>query len=489
MQNGEANKVMARLTLNRDFTRFLEDETFPHRVEVHLGEKALVCSGMVLAQQSSIIEELIREDCGVLMFEKMQNIGTIDHKLDCIKFMYGSPVAFSLQNIDTVIRFSSLYGVLDLFHKSVQWIANSISARNLFTINDISKSLENKDHKSKLNKVVSNFMINNSNSLGVELAEKIAHGDDVDPDLFVSIIKQNPENGADILKGWTKKCSENKIQVLEAALEFDFVTLFPAQADFTAFVAQLSEGLDSVDVMKQVLALQQDYFVKSAIKAAQPPPPTGTCVEFQDAEDKQEEEEEAEDDQDDAASSVASSVNTTNTAGKPKSRRGGKNRNKKDRSTTETWKADKPGHHNQKKQNVPPSSKNKPTTNQPKNVHSHQPKNANQSKNVNKQGSTNSKPGLAGKRKVFVANVPSNATANDIKTPFMFGGVVVNIDVHSHKNIAFIEFSNERSATTILTAAKSGVKFTVLGQTVAVHEYTPGKGSKPSVAHAPSSVV
>ena len=130
---------MAQLNLYHDFSRFLEDETFPHRVEVHFGDKALVCSGMVLAQQSSIIEGLIREDFGVLMFEKMENIGDVDQKVECIKFMYGTPLALTLRNIDTVIKFASLYGVIDLFNKSVQWIEKNISARNLFTIDDISK--------------------------------------------------------------------------------------------------------------------------------------------------------------------------------------------------------------------------------------------------------------------------------------------------------------------------------------------------------------
>merc|ERR1712176_1618314 len=136
-------------------------------------------------------------------------------------------------------------------------------------------------------------------------------------------------------------------------------------------------------------------------------------------------------DQEDAASSVASSANTAN---KPKSRRGGKN--KKQNRNLETWKANnnpqgnKPAHQKQREQNakfVPQNSKNKPSANQPKKVH--------QSKNVNQQKNTSPKPGTVGRRKVFVANVPSNATANDIKSPFMFCGAIVNIDVHSNKNI------------------------------------------------------
>ena len=63
----------------------------------------------------------------------------------------------------------------------------------------------------------------------------------------------------------------------------------------------------------------------------------------------------------------------------------------------------------------------------------------------------------------------------------MVCGAIVNIDVHANKNIAFIEFKNEWSVSTALTAAKRGAKFTVSGQTVVVREYTPGKGSKSSV--------
>ena len=477
---------MARLALNRDFSRFLEDETFPHRAEVHFGDKALICSGMVLAQQSSIIEGLIREDCGVLMFEKIENIGDIDQKLECIKFMYGAPLALTLQNIDTVIKFASLYGVMDLFHKSVQWLEKTISARSLFAVNDISKSFENEDHQIKLNKVISTFISKNINKVGVELAERIAHGDEIEMELFVSIVKQNPFNGANLLVEWTNKCNENKLSILEKVEEFDFVTLFPAQGDFTGFVALLSEGSSSVDVMKQVLALQQDYFVKSAAKVLQPPQVAEENVEeeveeVEEEEDKDDNEEGNDDNEEenDDNASIASSARTTNSTGKPKSSRGGRNRPKK-QSREEGWKSDKNPLENrqgnrQQKQKHHNETTFKPATNQQR------PKGVSQFRSANQQKDAKPKSGLVGNRKIFVANVPSNATVNDIKPAFMVCGAIVNIDVHANKNIAFIEFKNEWSVSTALSAAKRGAKFTVSGQTVVVREYTPGKGSKSSV--------
>ena len=490
---------MARLALNRDFSRFLEDEEFPHRVEVIFGDKSVICSGMVLAQQSSIIEGLIRDDCGVLMFEKMENIGTVEQKVECIKYMYGAPLAFSHQNIDVILKFASLYGITDLFHKAIQWIEKNLTARNLFAMSNISESLENQSHLLKLKKVIENFIIKNTDAVGAELAEKITHGDEIDSKLFVHIVAQNPNNGATLLKDWTSKSSENKLYVLDTVKDLDFVTLFPTQGEFSGFVAQLSEGSDSVDVMKKVLALQQEYFVKSASKSQAQSQPAAVASEqeeqVEDTEENEEDDDGEEGEGEDDTSSIASSAKTGD--GKPKSRQRGKNRKKRDKAevwkaTNESSKGPKVCNPNQPKKNTQPKNAQPPKNlNQPKNVH--QPKNANMPKNVQQpkavkqQKDVNPKCGNVAKRKVFVANIPSNATANDVKSPFMFCGTIVNVDVHSHKNIAFIEFNNEKSAATVLNAAKSGVKFTVSGQTVAVYEYTPGKASKPSAVQ--SSVV
>lgn len=522
---------MARLTLNRDFTRFLEDETFPHSVEVHIGKDVFTCSGMVLAQQSTVIESHFRHLQGIFKLEDMKNIGTDAQKLECIKFMYGSPVAFSFQNIDTVIKFASIYEVMDLFHKSVQWIQNNISERNICSINSTCSTLQKEEHKKKVKKVVNSFITKSSDKVAVELFERLSHGDDVDQDLFLSVIKENPANGGNLLEEWTYKNAENKCFVLQNSNELDFVELFPSQDNFTAFVTKLSADSSSIDVMKQVLALQQTYFVKSASRVAQR---QTTPISEQDnqgneelqyveqsdeqqqieGEEEEEEEEDAEEQDDlyaDDTSSVASSVNTTNSSRKSRTR-GGRGKAKR----TETWKAQ----NNTQGRRVQGKMQGQKNSDQQKansgNVQKSVPFKAQKQKTCPppKQGTVKVSPcppknlgkmphqppkqgtvpclqkqtlGMVAKRKVFVSSVPSTATASDIMAPFLFCGPIVNVDVHSHKNIAFVEFVNEQSVATVLTAAKGGVKFTVLGQAVNVYQYTPNKSSKPP--HNKSSVV
>ena len=55
-----------QLNLKGDFTRFLNDPTFHNKVTVCIGDEPILCSGALLAQQSSVLQQKFRKDDGVL---------------------------------------------------------------------------------------------------------------------------------------------------------------------------------------------------------------------------------------------------------------------------------------------------------------------------------------------------------------------------------------------------------------------------------------
>ena len=123
-----------KLNLNRDFSRFLNDPTFPYKVTVCIGDERILCSGALLAQQSSVLEKKFREDDGVLIFEEMVDVDNKNHGLhECIRFLHGSDVQFTPNDFSTILKFSSLYEITNLFIQASQWLRNHL---------DSSKSVE-----------------------------------------------------------------------------------------------------------------------------------------------------------------------------------------------------------------------------------------------------------------------------------------------------------------------------------------------------------
>ena len=406
------------LSLKRDFTRFLENQSFPQKVEVHIDEEQLVCSGIILAQQSALIEQLITENDGVLVLDKVNGIGTTEQKLNCIRYMYGAGLDISMENICPTIKFASLYGVGDLFHRCTQWIEKNITSRNMCIFHEIPLFLESSKHQAQIYSLIQKFISKNNDDAGKEIAEQLAHGNTIDPEMFLSVVSNLPSNGAELLQNWISKSAAHKLTILDSAEDLDFVELFPNQEDFTAFVAELSAGSDSVDLMKQVLAIQQGYFVKS-------------CAEEQPVLQNQSKQH---------VNKIQSTV--VSESSKADDNAGiTKQRTRKPRGGNRNAGSFKPG--------IQPSKVS--------------------------QGSQPSKTINADQRKtLFVANLPQKATMQDIMAPLNFAGKILNVDVKSDKNIAFIRFSDERAVKVILDASKNGVQFTVLGKVVAVKHYSPG---------------
>ena len=423
------------LSLKRDFTRFLDNEAFPQQVVVHVDSEKLVCSGVLLAQQSALIEQLITQSAGVLYLEKVQDIGTTEQKVNCIKYMYGAKLEFSLENISSTIKFASLYGVDDMFNRCCQWMEKNISSRNMGIFHEIPIAFESDKHKTRVNSIINKFISENCDIAGSEISEQMAHGNNVNTDLFLLVISSSPSNGAELLKKWISKSPENKTKVLEIAQDINFVDLFPVQEGFMAFVAELSEGSDSIDSMKQVLALQQSYFVRQSAKDDEKPIETNQLTQQRESQDNQ------------------------SSSGKADPSSDGQFKSFNEGSKTRQNKSRAQRHH-------PPKPCQPSRVSQPCKAKGNQADSDKQEKTL------------------FVGNLPPNVSSEEIMAPLNFAGKIKNVDLPPNKNFAFVQFSSDLALKVVLDAAKNGVQFTVKGKVISVQKYL--KSGKPK--HA-SSVV
>ena len=222
---------------------------------------------MLIAQQSTILAQLIRKD-NIITFEKMEDVGTVEQKVDCVRYLYGADLEFDLQNIETAVKFGSFYGINDLFEKSIQWIRSNLTIRNILKIHKVLSGFEDEKHEFQVRGVIRKFISSNTDLIAKEFVECLGDGCEIDHSLILAVLSLSPTDGAQLLKTWISKCDENKTHILENSSKLDFVKLFPTQESFTKLVTEILAGPSCVDTMKQVVALQQEYFTKSIAMAA-----------------------------------------------------------------------------------------------------------------------------------------------------------------------------------------------------------------------------
>ena len=191
-----------KLSLERDFTRFLNDPTFPYKVTVCIGDERILCSGVLLAQQSSVLENKFREDDGVLIFEEMmegENRNEILH--ECIRYLHGKNLAFTSEDIAFFLKFSSLYKIKELFDECMRWfkwnLMSSKSVRDVVKFLKLSDCLDSND-SAQLKSVIELFISLNKEVVGNEICEFL--DSEISGYDIALILGQKPSGCGDILK-------------------------------------------------------------------------------------------------------------------------------------------------------------------------------------------------------------------------------------------------------------------------------------------------
>lgn len=253
---------MPKLGLDRDFTRFLNDPTFPYRVTVCIGDERIVCSGALLAQQSSVLEKKFRADDGILIFEEMVDVKKSNEVLlKCMDFLHGADLTFTIDNIEIVLKFASWYKILSLFEEGLIWIQNHLndsqSVKLAMDCLRISNCL-NANESIRLKSAVRQFIRSNQNIVRMNIGDYLNSSvSGYDISLIVSEI---PLHSGVILKQWTALSSDNKSFVTENHDLFDFMNIFSSADEFSAFVSHISTETSSVESVKILLEIQKRYF-------------------------------------------------------------------------------------------------------------------------------------------------------------------------------------------------------------------------------------
>ena len=264
-----------RLNLKSDFTRFFNDSTFPYKVTVCIGDERILCSGVLLAQRSSVLEQKFREDDGVLLFDEFLDVQNSNKSLqDCLQFLHGAKLTFSDDNVEVVLKFASLYKINDLFSATVQWIERSLRDTSgvaavvaILKYLKISHFLASGDSQ-KVKKCVFSHLEKFGGDMKIDSVDGFKH-DLIRPHLVgmsgqdvSELLKTEPFN-SDFLVEWSSLSTTNKKFVLDHPALFKLDTIFIKEDDFSRFMSILSEDESFMSklYMGKLLKLQKDYLL------------------------------------------------------------------------------------------------------------------------------------------------------------------------------------------------------------------------------------
>ena len=254
-----------KLSLDRDFTRFLKDSSFPFRVTAHIGDEKIICSGVIIAQQSLILDRKIRDDEGALIFEEfMETKNECDALKDCIGYLHGADLVFTHDNLATVLKFSSLYELNDLFSHAIKWIQPHLqstkSLEDAIKYLKVSNCFENKIDSDLLRCEIKQFIRSNFDTFGLLDFERYID-DEMSGLEFITIFDENLPDYGYLLEKWASLSLKNRHFIIQNHITmFDFNKIFPEVDNFLSFITLVSEEITSATSLKILLSIQKSFF-------------------------------------------------------------------------------------------------------------------------------------------------------------------------------------------------------------------------------------
>jgi len=133
---------MAPLPLERDFTKYFNHQTISNTVQLYVNDASYSCSGIILAQQSPVFEQLVLDGNDTILLDQFFFPGTEKVIKECLLFLYGKSVGVNAGNVEIVVKFAVFYQIEPLYQACITWMKNNCKAKNIFLFYKISQSLE-----------------------------------------------------------------------------------------------------------------------------------------------------------------------------------------------------------------------------------------------------------------------------------------------------------------------------------------------------------
>ena len=120
----------------KDYTRWLnreklEENCIPNTVRILIGDEIIVCNGLILADWSPVLKDIIIQSDEVRLDEYC---GHTEEFYDCLELLYGGKMSLSFKNIEVILQFSSSFEVKEMFEMCKDWLIRRMAPETMYRI-------------------------------------------------------------------------------------------------------------------------------------------------------------------------------------------------------------------------------------------------------------------------------------------------------------------------------------------------------------------
>ena len=210
-------------------------------------------NGLVISQCSDVLLDLVTKSPDVCLD---LFVGDLPGVKDCIMFLYGGEVQITTNNIQTIVKFSAMFEVKNLFELCFDWIEQNIRSETLFTFITTGLMVENLENlNGGDNRVLSTctaFIKNNiqNNLLGLSKSWSLA-----DNDLIKYFIQEDILMFTlPVLTQWVE--SDAQIKLLLDQFEAKGTDLCRYGGRGNELVERFSDKVETLETSKRIIKLK-----------------------------------------------------------------------------------------------------------------------------------------------------------------------------------------------------------------------------------------
>ena len=228
----------------------------------------MLCSGALLAQQSTVIEKVIREDNGVLMFEELLDVPNgCQGIIESLNYLHGANFDFNVETLPVILKFSCLYEIRELFDEAIKWLINYLedqkSVQDVLSFLRVSSSLQ-ADYCVKLEEAICQFVQLNKELFGTQFYESLDY--DTSDEAIMLILRNNLDNSIEILMKWAALSMKSRNYIIKNHHCINFNEIFHSVEQFSSFIDFLSSETLSSELSKDLLCLQKSFFEQKILE-------------------------------------------------------------------------------------------------------------------------------------------------------------------------------------------------------------------------------
>lgn len=257
---------MSRLDLNTDFSQYLLKPDLRlnnHQVKVFIDETVIECNGALLANQSPVLHELFLggDELHLDEFSGLLNRGV----MECLTLLYGGEAVITIDNIQTILKFSVLYVIPKMFDICLAWILENLSSTNFRQLYCTSVFIDayRSDTTQALMDVCSGLFLQHS----IPLIDLLA-GEDLSPLMRVILNVNVLHQSLPIVTRWID--SSVRVEMVIDKVEAVFQSLLNHKEPAMELIEKMNDYATNVETCKRVIKMHREIcdfeFVEDVIR-------------------------------------------------------------------------------------------------------------------------------------------------------------------------------------------------------------------------------